>query len=116
TLEAALAGVPFVVAYKTHPWTYFLARRLVKVPHIALANLVVGEGVIPEVLQGEVTGTGLARALGPLLDDTPERRTFMEGISRVREKLGRPGAAARVAELAAEVLSERGRPREEFPR
>ena len=108
TLEAALAGIPFVVAYKAHPWTYFLARRLVRVPHIALANLVVGDRVVPEVLQGGVTGEGLARTLGPLINDTPERARVVAGLALVRDKLGRPGAAGRVAGLAAEILAEHG--------
>jgi lipid-A-disaccharide synthase len=79
----------------------------VRVPHIALANLVVDERVVPEVLQGGVTGEGLARALGPLVADTPDRKRVLDGLARVREKLGGPGAGRRVAELAAEVLAER---------
>src|SRR5690606_5408902 len=55
TLEAALAGVPFVTVYRTSAVTWSLARRLVKVDHIALANLVAGARVVPEILQDEAT-------------------------------------------------------------
>lgn len=104
TLEAALEGVPFIVAYRTHPWTFALARRLVRVEHIALANLVAGARVVPELLQDAVTPGQLSDALRPLLDDTPERDAVLSGLGRVQARLGSPGAARRVAELAAEIL------------
>ncbi len=110
TLEAALAGVPFVVAYRTHPLTWQVARRVVKVKHVALANLVAEERVVPELLQGEVTGASLSRALLPLLEEGEARRRVEAGLARVRERLGTPGAADRVAELVEEVLLERGLP------
>lgn len=107
TLEAALAGVPFVVAYRTHPISWRIAQRLVRVPHIALANLVAGARVVPELLQDACTPEGLAEALEPLLADGAARTQMEAGLAEVRERLGTPGAADRVAELVVEVFAER---------
>lgn len=109
TLEAAIAGVPFVVAYRTHPLTYWLAEHLVEVEHVALANLVAGARVVPELLQDAATPGALAAALGPLVDDSPARRRVLDGLSGVRQKLESAEAdgattAERVANLAAELL------------
>ena len=104
TVEAALAGVPFATAYRTHPLTFALARRLVRVDHIALANLVAGRRVVPELIQHDVTPARLERELLPLLDDTEERRAVVAGLGEVRRALGSAGAARRVAEIAESLL------------
>ena len=114
TLEAAIAGTPFVVAYRTHPLTFWLAERLVDVEHVALANLVAGSRVVPELLQREATAEALADAAAPLLDEgSPERRRILEGLAGVRQRLELPGTgsattAERVADLAAELIGVRG--------
>lgn len=109
TLEAAVAGVPFAMAYRTSPLTYRMARRLVRVPHIALANLVAGERVVPEFLQDQATPHALAEALIPLVEGGAPRETMLSDLRRVREALGGPGAARRVAERAAALLAGQGR-------
>ena len=104
TVEAALAGVPFATAYRTHPLTFALARRLVRVDHIAMANLIAGRRVVPELIQHEATPARLERALLPLLDDTAERRAVVAGLGEVRRALGSAGAARRVAAIAESLL------------
>ncbi|HUF26293.1 MAG TPA: lipid-A-disaccharide synthase [Gemmatimonadaceae bacterium] len=104
TLEAAVAGCPLVVAYRTSGWTYAIARRLVRIPHIGLVNVVAGEEVAPEFVQGELVPAAVALALLPLLDHgSSERRRMLASLDRVRLRLGEPGAAARVASIAEEL-------------
>lgn len=108
TLEAALALTPLVVAYRMNAASYALAKRVVKVPHIALANLIAEDRVAPEFVQDAATPEALADAVLPLLDAHSEpRRRMIAGFARVRERLGGPGASRRVAELAAQLLAKR---------
>lgn len=105
TLQLALGGVPMVVGYRTSRLTYFVARRLVGVEHIALANLVAGHRLVPEFLQDQMTPEALASAVVPFLDrDGEERSRVVAGLATVSERLGEPGCARRVAAHALELL------------
>ena len=107
TLQLALDDVPMVVGYQVSPVTYAVARRVVRVDHISLVNLVAGREVVPEFVQGEATPGALAAAAASLLDrDSPGRREQLAGLLEVRVRLGRPGAAARVAEECVRLLGD----------
>jgi lipid-A-disaccharide synthase len=105
TLECALAGTPMVVTYAVHPVTWVIARRLARVPYVSLVNLVADRVVVPELLQGDATAGRLAAEVAPLLEaGSAAREAQLRGFAEVRQRLGGPGAAARVADLAGELL------------
>lgn len=104
TMEAALIGCPFVVAYKMAPMTHWIARRLVKIPYIGIVNIIAQRLVCPERIQNEATPERLADDLIPLLGDTPERSAMLAGFAEVRGLLGTGGAADRAAAVVAEEL------------
>lgn len=83
TLELAIAGIPTVVAYKVSLVEEFIARIAIKVPSIVLANLVLGENIMPELLQRHATPERLAAALVPLIDETPARRRQLDAFARL---------------------------------
>ncbi len=108
TLEAAIFATPFVVIYKVSPATWLLAKRLVKLPYIGLVNVVAGRRVVPELLQRDLTADNLARTVRALLEDDALRNQMRANLLDVRRQLGQPGAAARAAELALDLLHSRG--------
>lgn len=105
TLEAALAGVPFVIVYRVSGLTWEIGRRLVKVPFVGMANLIAGKQVARELLQRDFTPENVAREVIALLQDPARRAEAQAGIASVREKMGSGGASKRAAEMAARVLA-----------
>lgn len=101
TLECALLGVPMVVGYRLHPASYLMARFLVRVPHVALVNLVAGEAVVPELVQNAFTSEALAREAGALLAGAGESQRA--GLAEVRRRLGEVGASERAARAVLTV-------------
>ena len=108
TLELALAGVPMVAAYKVSALEYIAVGRAIekRISSIILANLFLGENVIPELLQRRCTPDELANAMMPLFDDTPQRRRQVEAFGRL-DAIMRTGSsmpAARAADTVLELL------------
>jgi lipid-A-disaccharide synthase len=83
TLELALSGVPMVAAYRTGGVEAWILLRLIKVQSVILANLVLGEKIVPEFIQQDCTADNLARALRPLLGETPERTRQCEAFGKL---------------------------------
>jgi lipid-A-disaccharide synthase len=113
TLELALSGVPTVAAYRLHAVEAMIARLLrvqAGLPSVILANLVIGENVVPEFIQEDCTPERLADALLPLLSDTPERRRQVEGFGRLDQTMaiGSLRSSAKAAEIVLDV-ARRGR-------
>lgn len=107
TLEATIALCPLVIAYRTSAVEYAVARRLVRIPYIGLVNIVAGREVAREFVQGAVQPRALADALQPLLDPhSVQRKALVSQLSAVRDTLGQPGAAARVAAMALELAAD----------
>ena len=99
-----------VVAYKVDAFAGKLGF-LIKTPHFALANLVLGERAFPELMQADCTPEKLATALAELMVDTPARRAQVAALARVPGLMqlpsGTPSQAAAAIVLAATRVNER---------
>ena len=104
TLEAGYAGVPMIVVYKISKLTEWIARLLIKVPYIALVNLVAGEKLVPELLQSELTSENLKNLSMTLIENTPERVEMQKKLAGIKEKLGPIGASERAAKSILQFL------------
>jgi len=105
TLELALAGVPMVTLYRGGAVEAWIARRVVRVSSIILANLVIGENVIPEFHQEECTAQNLAPALLSVLNDTPQRRHQLEAFAKL-DRIMDTGGRSPSAQAADVILRE----------
>lgn len=112
TIEAALIGNPFLVIYRVSAVTYAMAKRMVKVEHVAMANLIAGRRIVPELLQDDFTARNIVQHLEPLLSDGPQRASMMKELQLVEAQLhavrppgptGLPASIERVAEVALEL-------------
>jgi lipid-A-disaccharide synthase len=97
TLESAILGTPVVVMYRLSPLTYVLAKKLVRVPHFSLVNIVAGRAVVPELIQHDVNGPRIAAEVRKLIEPATYD-SLRAALAEVRASLGEPGTAARVAQ------------------
>ncbi len=108
TVEAAMMNTPFVMVYCVSSLTYVLGKPRVKVPHFAMVNLIAGEQVVPELVQHDFNPQNVVSRLQEILPDGPARDRMLDGLARVKARLGPPGAdsgsAQHPADRAAEII------------
>jgi lipid-A-disaccharide synthase len=105
TLEIALLNRPMIIIYRVSWLTYYLARLLVRVDHIGMVNLIAGERLVPELVQNDANPARLIAESRILLDNREVRSRITAKLSKLRERLGAPGAADRVADLAFAMMA-----------
>lgn len=106
SLEAAVIGLPMVVVYRMNPLSQIVARTLVRLPHFALPNLVLGRRAVPELFQGECNGERIASELLRYLEQPEEARRVRSTLTGIRGSLGGPGVFERAAEAVLAELSQ----------
>ncbi len=113
TVEAALIGNPFVVVYRISPLSYAVAKRVVKVPHVAMVNLIAGKRIVPELIQGDFKAAEVVSQIRLLLDDGEPRARMQTNLRHVGEMLrAENNAVGRVARITCEMLQPRSTPEE----
>ena len=98
TLETGYYQTPMIVVYKTSWLSYLIARIVVRIRTIGLVNIVAGEQIVPELIQGDVTPDRLAREGIALFRDDERRKEISALLGCIKDKLGTVGASARVAD------------------
>jgi lipid-A-disaccharide synthase len=104
TIECAYFGVPTVAMYKSSWLNYEIARRIVKVNHLAMPNLLAGEEVFPEYIQQNATAENISRSALELLQDESKRKGVRTKLAGVMKLLGTPGANQRAARAIVQLI------------
>jgi lipid-A-disaccharide synthase len=104
TLEVARAGVPMVIVYRMDRLSYALGKRLLKVSHVGLPNLIMGEEIVPELLQDRFTANAVVAGVTTLVQTTAGARQI-DALGEVMTRLGPEGTAGRVAKLLISQVS-----------
>lgn len=107
TVQGALHDTPMVIVYRVSALTYLLARRLVTVDTFGMVNIIAGEKIVPELIQDALTPEAVAAEAVSMLTDPARHARIREGLARVRQRLGGPGASRRAAEAILAVSRQR---------
>ena len=104
TLEAALLACPTVLVYRGGALNYLIARVLIRVPWLGIANIVSNREIMPERLQKEMTPLKLVAAIDPLMNETPARSAMLENFQALEKLLGNGAPAGRVAQIICDEI------------
>lgn len=99
TLETALIGTPHILVYKTSVFTYWFARKVIKIQHIGLVNIISGKTVCPELIQDAASPEAMVQKTADLLKDSSNKSEMLMGYEKLRNVLGNTGTAENVASL-----------------
>lgn len=110
TLQGALANIPMVIVYKISRISYILARYLIQIQSMSLANIVADKPFIPELVQENVSATRISSEIRHLLTDKDAYKKMKQNLSEVASRLGSPGASNRAAKIIYRLLDKQSRP------
>jgi len=105
SMHCALAGIPGAVAYRANPLTYVLGKMLVQIEHLGIANLLLGEPMYPEFVQGAATAAALAAELKACVGDPARRERTAAQAARVRGLLSQPAGGSAAEWVARQLMS-----------
>ena len=104
TVETALMGCPMVIVYKVSAITYLICKALIKIDKIGMVNIIADKIVCPEFIQAAAKPSVIAAAMLPLIDDTPERRSMVAELAKVKTALGEGNVEEQAASVVIEEL------------
>ena len=104
TLEAALYGIPMVIVYKVSPLSYWLGKRLIKVKHIGIVNLIAQKELLPELIQDNASPQTIAETVTAMIGDPEKLKQIEKELFCIRDLLGGAGASDRVARIALNLI------------
>ncbi|MGA2966157.1 MAG: lipid-A-disaccharide synthase [Terriglobales bacterium] len=104
TVEAAIMGTPFVMVYRVSRLTYAFGKPRVKVPYFAMVNLIAGEEVVPELVQGRFTAENVVAEMNKIIPEGEPRALMVRRLVAVKAKLKQASGGAHPSERAAEII------------
>ena len=104
SLEAALIGTPQVVGYRLNPVSAAIMLKMIKVPYVSLANLIIDRLAFKELIQNDLTSDALMEEMSRIVGDAAYREGMLKDYADVRVRLGGTGASAAVARAMVEAL------------
>ena len=104
TLEAALYGIPMVIVYKVSPLSYWLGKRLIKVKHIGIVNLIVQKELLPELIQDNASPQTIAETVSAMINNQERLKQIEKELLSIKDLLGGAGASDRVARIALNLI------------
>jgi len=108
TLQATIAGAPMVIVYKSDWFSYLLIRSISHVKWAGLPNLLAQKEIVPELIQGEMTPSNIAKTALPFLHDPSRRESMKKELGKVAATLGAPGGSSRAADLIMDYMKSFG--------